>query len=194
MTSNIGARTLTTAQGRRIGFGSTSAASSTDAPEDERDLYGGRSYDEAKEVVMGELKDTLSPEFINRVDEIIFFRMLGKSSMEAITGNMLDELMDRVGDIGISIEITDEAKSFLAAEGYDPEYGARPLRRKIQTDVEDNISEAILDGLVGEGDTAIVDVEDGAIVIRSNNDDLKLVSANEVEVDDSSDDSKEVSL
>ena len=182
MTSNIGAKTLTTSQGRRIGFGLTPDADTTakGAPEDEKDLYGGRTYEEAKEVVTKELKDTLSPEFINRVDEIIFFRMLGKGSMEAIALNMLEDVTTRVENLGIHLSITEEAVALLANEGYDAEYGARPLRRKIQTEVEDRLGEAMLDNVVGEGDTAVVDVVDNELVITNSERSLQVVAAGDV--------------
>ncbi len=167
MTSNIGARLLTTAQGREIGFGSTSKAVVSGEEDIDSNLYGGRSYSEAKELVMKELKDTLTPEFINRIDEIIFFRMLGQESMETIARNMLKDLAARVEQVGVHVSVSDAAVSYLAEDGYSPEYGARPLRRKIQSEVEDKIAEAMLDGIVSEGDTALVDVEDNKLVIKA---------------------------
>ena len=167
MTSNIGARLLTTAQGREIGFGSTSNAVVSGEEDIDTNLYGGRSYSEAKELVMKELKDTLTPEFINRIDEIIFFRMLGQESMETIARNMLKDLVARVEQVGVHVSVSDAAVTYLAEDGYSPEYGARPLRRKIQSEVEDKIAEAMLDGIVSEGDTALVDVEDDKLVIKA---------------------------
>ena len=166
MTSNIGARMLTSAAGRKIGF--ASASDEHDEDEASREgLYGGKSYSEAKEVVLDELKKAFSPEFINRVDEIIFFRMLGRDSLIKIVDLLTASVGKRVSDIGIEIELTDEAKELLAKEGYDPQYGARPLRRVIQSMVEDSLSEAILDGVVSSGNIAKVDVEDGHIVIKN---------------------------
>jgi ATP-dependent Clp protease ATP-binding subunit ClpC len=166
MTSNIGARMLTSAAGRKIGF--ASASDEHDEDEASREgLYGGKSYSEAKDVVIDELKKAFSPEFINRVDEIIFFRMLGRDSLIKIVDLLTASVGKRVSDIGIEIELTEEAKDLLAKEGYDPQYGARPLRRVIQSMVEDSLSEAILDGVVSSGNIAKVDVEDGQIVIRN---------------------------
>ena len=166
MTSNIGARMLTSAAGRKIGF--ASASDEHDEDEASREgLYGGKSYSEAKDVVIDELKKAFSPEFINRVDEIIFFRMLGRDSLIKIVDLLTASVGKRVSDIGIEIELTEEAKELLAKEGYDPQYGARPLRRVIQSMVEDSLSEAILDGVVSSGNIAKVDVEDGKIVIRN---------------------------
>lgn len=161
MTSNIGAKMLTTAQGRRIGFGQDQGSG------DDESMYGGRSYEEAKNLVMEELRKTFNPEFINRVDEIVFFHMLDQSSMEKIVSLMLEDLKERVTSIGITLKIEPEAVSWLAAEGADPKYGARPLQRKIQTEIEDNLSEVMLDGKVKIGDTAAVRVRDDKIVIEA---------------------------
>ncbi len=162
MTSNIGARTLLTSQGRTIGFSSASA----DEKEVDLDLYGGRSYDQAKELVMDELRKTFNPEFINRVDEIVFFHMLSAESLEKIVGLLLDKLVSRVKDIGIILEADHEAVSWLAREGADQQYGARPLRRKIQSEVEDRLSEAMLDGKIKLGDMARIVVRDNQISIE----------------------------
>ena len=168
MTSNIGARMLTTSAGRHIGF-SIPSEKKDDPFADEADaerLYGGKSYSEAKEVVMEELKKAFNPEFLNRVDEIIFFRMLGKQSILKIVDLLTSGLRKRVKELGIDIELTDAARDLLAKKGYDPQYGARPLKRVIQSMVEDKFSEALLDRVVASGETAIVDVENDEIVIR----------------------------
>ncbi len=163
MTSNIGARMLTSAAGRKIGF-----ATADDNDEDEASregLYGGKSYDDAKEVVLDEVKKAFSPEFVNRVDEIIFFRMLGRDSLIKIVDILIKSVAKRIKDIGIEIKLTDSAKELLAKKGYDPQYGARPLRRVIQSMVEDNFSEALLDGVIKGGCVAIVDAADDEIKI-----------------------------
>ena len=166
MTSNIGARMLTSAAGRKIGFSSVS----DDKDEDEASregLYGGKSYDEAKAVVLDELKKAFSPEFINRVDEIVFFRMLGRDSLIKIVDILTAQVGKRVKDIGIEIRLTDDAKELLAKKGYDPQYGARPLRRVIQSMVEDNFSEALLDGVIKAGCIAEVYADGDEIKIRN---------------------------
>lgn len=174
MTSNIGARMLTSSAGRRIGF----TAPKIDVDEktgknfvtiDEASnehLYGGKTYDEAKELVLEELKKAFNPEFINRVDEIIFFRMLNKTSLLKIVDLLTASLSKRISDMGIGMELTDEAKMLLAQKGYDPQYGARPLRRTIQSLVEDKFSEALLERTIEIGDVAVVDSVDGEIVIH----------------------------
>ncbi|MCQ2516373.1 MAG: ATP-dependent Clp protease ATP-binding subunit [Saccharofermentans sp.] len=164
MTSNIGARMLTADAGRRIGFDMATDTSDEDEASREK-LYGGKSYDDAKKVVLDELKKAFSPEFINRVDEIIFFRMLGRSSLIKIVDILVNQVGKRIKDIGIEIKLTDSAKELLAKKGYDPQYGARPLKRVIQSMVEDNFSEALLDGVIKAGRIAVVDSIDEEIVI-----------------------------
>ena len=155
MTSNIGARMLTGSEGRKIGF---SMADEKDTDELSREgLYGGKSYDEAKKVVIEELKKSFSPEFVNRVDEIIFFRMLGKEALIKIVDILMNQVGKRIRDLGIEIQMTDSAKELLARKGYDPQYGARPLKRVITSMVEDRFSEAMLDGVVKPGHLAIID-------------------------------------
>ncbi|NCC48446.1 MAG: AAA family ATPase, partial [Clostridia bacterium] len=162
MTSNIGARMLTGSNGRKIGFAPLNHENST---REDVELYGGKSYQEAKDLVMDELKKTFNPEFINRVDEIIFFRMLSRDAMLRIVDIMLAGLQKRVADLGLTLEVSDEAKTWLADHGYDSAYGARPLRRLIQSAVEDRFSEAMLDGVVKAGDIARVEVGDSALIV-----------------------------
>ncbi|MDD2457155.1 MAG: ATP-dependent Clp protease ATP-binding subunit [Eubacteriales bacterium] len=166
MTSNIGARLLTTSAGRRIGF--DVAGSKADDDKENGHLYGGKTYSEARQLVMDELKKTFNPEFVNRVDEIIFFHMLGRDDMLKIVEIMLSGLHKRIAEVGLEITVTDAAKKLLAEKGYDPMYGARPLRRLIQSMVEDQFSEAMLDGVVHAGGKAIVDAEEDKIVIRGD--------------------------
>ena len=164
MTSNIGARMLTTAAGRKIGFDMASDDKDQDEASRER-LYGGKSYDDAKATVLDELKKAFSPEFINRVDEIIFFRMLGRESLIKIVDILTAQVAKRISDIGIEIRLTDAAKELLAKKGYDPQYGARPLKRVMQSMIEDNFSEALLDGVIKSGRIALVDAEGDEIRI-----------------------------
>ena len=164
MTSNTGARLMlnTPVRKTRIGF-ATGDAPSDDTGHDE--LYGGRNYDDARELVITELKKAFSPEFVNRVDEIIFFHMLGKNDLLKIVDIMTSNVAKRIKERGIEIRFTDRAKELLATEGYDPEYGVRPLRRVIQSRIEDNFAEALLEGTISEGRVALVDAPDGRITI-----------------------------
>ncbi len=187
MTSNIGARMLVGSEGRKIGF---AMADESDKDELSREgLYGGKSYDEAKKVVIDELKKTFTPEFVNRVDDIIFFRMLGKDSLIRIVDILMKQVGKRIKDLGMDIELTESAKELLAKKGYDPQYGARPLRRVITSMVEDRFSEAMLDGIVKPGHLAIIDAvettdpdallaqgsaaEDGKVIVIRDGGELK---------------------
>ena len=159
MTSNIGARLLTSPAGRRIGFDVVKTGNEGELEH----LYGGKTYEEARQLVLDEMKKTFNPEFINRVDEIIFFHMLNRAAVLKIVDIMLGSLRKRIADLGLTLEVTQEAKNLLAEKGFDPMYGARPLRRAIQSMVEDRFSEAMLDGVVKSGDIAVVDVADNEI-------------------------------
>ena len=113
---------------------------------------------------MGELKRLFRPEFLNRVDEIVVFKALSKEQIRGIVDLMVRELRNRLIGQGMSIELTDAAKDLLAKEGTDPVYGARPLRRAIQTHVEDPLAEQLLEGTWKAGDIVLVDVgEDGKL-------------------------------
>ncbi len=172
---------LTGSSGRRIGFSSLTGSESNGADET---LYGGKSYQEAKDLVMEELKKTFNPEFINRVDEIIFFRMLSRPAMLRIVDIMLAGLQKRVADLGLTLEVSDEAKTWLAERGYDSAYGARPLRRLIQSAVEDRFSEAMLDEVVQAGDIARVELVEDALKIVPASRHVSLQEQNEDIVQD----------
>ncbi|HHW93721.1 MAG TPA: ATP-dependent Clp protease ATP-binding subunit [Clostridiaceae bacterium] len=161
MTSNIGARLLVSPEGRRIGFALDREDEDGGEVVRNEEIYGGKTFDEARDLVMKELHRTFSPEFINRIDDIIFFKMLDRETMRRIVDIMLNQLSARIADIGLMTEVTDEAKNWLADKGYEPQYGARPLRRLIQTEVEDRFSEALLDCIVEEGDIAVIDLDVG---------------------------------
>lgn len=160
MTSNIGARVLIGSEGRKIGFGTASDNG------EQKPLYGGRDYEEAKAIVLEEVKKLFAPEFVNRIDAMVFFKMLDRPAVAAIVDIMLGQLAMRIADLGIDVEFSEKAKAWLADTGYSAEYGARPLRRLITTDVEDRFSEALLDNVVVRGDKAIVDEVDGVLVVR----------------------------
>lgn len=189
MTSNIGARMLISPEGRRIGFSLDSDKQDEKEMVRNEEIYGGKTFDEARELVMQELLRTFPPEFINRIDEIIFFRMLDRDTMRAIVDIMLNRLSARIADIGLMTEVTDTAKDWLADKGYEPQYGARPLRRLIQTEVEDRFSEALLDRIVEEGDTAVVDLDVDAdhLVISKKVSDREVVQEQDEQVTTSTD-------
>jgi len=150
MTSNVGARLIT--EPKRLGF----AAGGDDK---------AKSYEDMKNNVMGELKKTFRPEFLNRIDEIIVFHPLQEEHIKEIVGIMIDGLAKRLEQNNITIEVTDSAKEFLAKKGFDLTYGARPLRRYIQSLVEDRLAEEMLEGKVKVGDNVLVDLEGDHLVV-----------------------------
>jgi ATP-dependent Clp protease ATP-binding subunit ClpB len=115
----------------------------------------------------GDPKDFFRPEFINRVDDIVRFRPLTQDDLGRIVEIQLRHLIDRLAERRISLEVTDVARDRLAAIGYDPAFGARPLKRVIQKEVADRVALAILDGQVGEGGKVLVDVVDGQLTVET---------------------------
>ncbi|WP_034087147.1 ATP-dependent chaperone ClpB [Streptacidiphilus albus] len=125
----------------------------------------GEIKPEARELVMGELNSHFRPEFLNRVDDIVLFHPLGLAQIERIVDLLLEELRRRLAEQRIDLRLTEEARRLIAAEGYDPVYGARPLRRFISHEVETKIGRALLGGEVGAGGTILVEVRDGELAV-----------------------------
>ena len=148
MTSNVGAQQIQ--RESSIGFRIT---------ESEED-----SYQAMKEKVMEELKRTFRPEFLNRIDEIIVFHALNRRHISEIIDIMLRELKQQLEEKRITLEISDAAKELVADSGYDPDFGARPLRRAIQKMIENPLAELILQGRYDGGDTVRIDTKDGELV------------------------------
>jgi ATP-dependent Clp protease ATP-binding subunit ClpC len=119
-----------------------------------------------KDKVMGELKKSFRPEFLNRIDEVIVFHQLDEKHIAQIVTLMADDLRKRLNEQDVDFELSDAAKAFLAKEGYDPLYGARPLRRAIQKHIEDRLSEELLRGTVKKGDKLLIDEQDGDLVVK----------------------------
>ena len=157
MTSNVGAKNIM-AQGQRLGFA---------AGEDDVEKKEEQSFEAVREAVMGELKRTFRPEFLNRIDETIIFHPLNEENIAAIAEKLLGNTAKRLEKLGVTMEVDGEAVKVVAKEGFDPVYGARPLRRAIQNCVEDAVAEKLLDGSVKEGDHILVTAENGKIAIRS---------------------------
>ncbi|EDL63014.1 ATP-dependent protease ATP-binding subunit ClpC [Bacillus sp. SG-1] len=149
MTSNVGAESLK--KNKHVGF------NIQDGEQDYKDMKGK---------VMEELKRAFRPEFLNRIDEIIVFHSLEKAHLKEIVTLMSDQLTTRLKEQDISLELTDAAKEKIADEGFDPEYGARPLRRAIQKHIEDRLSEELLRGTVLTGQHIVIDVEDNDFTVR----------------------------
>ena len=147
MTSNVGAGEI--AKRKRVGFEQT----------DEQ------AYEDLKSKLNDALKQHFRPEFLNRVDDIIIFHPLGKEDTKKIADILIENLAKRLTDREISLNVTDKAKNFLVENGYDSEYGARPLKRTIQRLLEDRLSEEILKGSIHDRETVVVDCENGGLVI-----------------------------
>ncbi len=143
MTSNLGARLIT--ENKSLGFSAGSGEQSE------------RDYSKIKSDVMGELKRAFKPEFLNRIDDIIVFSQLNREDIKQIATKMLDVLAERLAANEITATFTDAALEKIAETGFDPVYGARPLRRAIQSDIEDMLAEKMLDGTVKKGDTISID-------------------------------------
>ena len=148
MTSNVGAHTIR--KQSTIGFTAT-------------DNMAASEYEKMKDNIMGELKKTFRPEFLNRIDETIVFHALEENDLKKIVKLMLADVSRRLARRNIFLEVTQEAQDHMSKEGFDPTYGARPLRRVIQRMVEDNLSEEILAGNVKVGETIQVGMKDGKL-------------------------------
>ena len=156
MTSNVGAKNIT-ADAARLGFD----GGEKDGKESEE-----LRFDRIRDAVMADLKRTFRTEFLNRIDEIIVFRQLTEDNIRQIARRMLDITGARMAQQGITLEADDDAVAELARDGFDPQYGARPLRRAIQSMVEDAVAEQMLEGNLKSGDTAHVRLRDGKVVIE----------------------------
>jgi ATP-dependent Clp protease ATP-binding subunit ClpB len=126
----------------------------------------GEDTEAVRDEVMAEVRARFRPEFLNRLDEIILFHRLQRSDMGQIVDIQMGRLQKLVEDRNITIDLDDAARTWLANRGYDPAYGARPLKRVIQKQVQDPLAEQILAGGVKDGDTVKVSVRDGAITIN----------------------------
>ncbi len=151
MTSNLGAKQITGQTGGTLGFTGS-------------DADGMLSQDRIRDAVMGELKQALRPEFLNRVDEVIVFRQLTKPDIREIARRLLTTLQKRVAAMDITLTFTDAAIDRIADAGFDPIYGARPLKRAIQTQIEDTLSERMLDGTVKPGTPYVCDCREDTFV------------------------------
>ena len=144
MTSNIGTRKLKEF-GSGVGFNTSAKSNASD--------------DHAKSVITGALKKAFAPEFLNRIDDVILFNALKREDIHKIIDIELQKLFNRTNELGYEVKLTDEAKDYIADKGYDPEYGARPLKRAIQKLLEDPLAEEIINAKISEGDTINVDFD-----------------------------------
>ncbi|HSI67502.1 MAG TPA: ATP-dependent protease ATP-binding subunit ClpC [Planococcus sp. (in: firmicutes)] len=167
---------LTDSKGRRVDFRNTVIimTSNVGAEELKYNKYVGfnledakTDYKDMKNKMLAELKKAFRPEFLNRVDDMIVFHSLEKENLRKIVTLMTQQLTDRLKEQDIDLELTDAALEKVAEEGYDPEYGARPLRRALQKHVEDRLSEEVLKGTALSGQRIIFDVEDNEFVVKT---------------------------
>ena len=168
MTSNIGSKVI------EKGGGGLGFEFSGDSVEDSQ-------YNRIKSLVNEELKQYFRPEFLNRLDEIIVFRQLTKDEVKDIAEIMLKEVFSRLNDKGIKLNVTDAFKERLVEEGYNPSYGARPLRRAVMRLLEDSLAEEVLSGRIKDGDKALVDIDENKKVtvnISSEESSQELAGAN----------------
>jgi ATP-dependent Clp protease ATP-binding subunit ClpC len=155
MTSNVGAQLLTKQQA--LGF---------NVAKDEAERVAG-DYDAMSDKVQQELKRLFKPEFLNRVDKVLVFRPLTRPDLRQIVDIQLERLSPRLAEHDLKLETTDAARDLILDRGYDPEYGARPLRRAIVDLIEDPLSEKLLSGEIKAGDSVVLDVVDGQLVFRA---------------------------
>ena len=172
---------LTDARGRRVDFRNSIIVMTSNLGSDliKRDTTLGfgvkseeaqstqQSYERMKDKVMDEVKRFFRPEFLNRIDATVVFHQLDKGQIHAIVDLMINLVQQELEDKNITLEITDAAREYIGDKGFDPVLGARPLRRVIQNEVEDTLSDELLGGRLNDGDTAVVDCLDDAIVIRA---------------------------
>ena len=155
MTSNVGAHTIS--KQKTLGF-----STSKDEKQEEKS-----KYEKMKENIMSELKQRFRPEFLNRIDDIIVFHSLNEEHIGKIVKLMTKDVVSRLKDMDIDLELSDDAIKLLAKEGFDLDYGARPLKRAIQKKLEDNLSEEILKGTITKGHKVLVKEENGEIVFEN---------------------------
>lgn len=153
MTSNLGAKEILGNVSSKLGFSSG---------DEDKNLS---EHEKIKKKVMDEVKRAFKPEFLNRIDDIIVFDRLTEDNIKEIARLMLKSLEERLNANGITVSFSDEAVAKIAKSGFDPVYGARPLRRAIQNEIEDMLSEEIIDGNVKSGDSIFVKVEDDKFMV-----------------------------
>jgi ATP-dependent Clp protease ATP-binding subunit ClpC len=155
MTSNIGADLIR--RNTSLGF----------TPKRDEAQEAESSYEVMRTKLLDQLKREFRPEFLNRLDGVVVFRALGREEIKQIVTLELNKVQGRLGDHKVTLEATEAAKNFLADEGYNPEFGARPLRRVIQNRIEDVLSEGVLSGKFKAGDTVLVDLIEGNLDFTS---------------------------
>lgn len=154
MTSNVGARAITGGS-RPLGFSG-------------REDTAQARYEQIQAQALEEARQTFRPELLNRVDGIVVFRPLAQEEIRAIAARLLADTGRRLAEKGVTLHVEEEALTALAEAGFDPVYGARPLRRCLRRQVEDTLAEMLLDGRLQSGDTAAVCLRDGTVRVEKN--------------------------
>jgi ATP-dependent Clp protease ATP-binding subunit ClpC len=181
---------LTDAKGRKVDFRNTilimTSNVGTDAIRKEsrlgfqtakdQDTAKSADYDRMKEKVLGELKNMFRPEFLNRIDNTVIFHPLDRAQVRDIVDLELKRVRTQMVEQELKIEATIEAMDFLAEKGFDAAYGARPLRRAIQTYIEDPMAEGVLDGRFKRGETVLIDVQNGELVMSPLESDVPVLA------------------
>ncbi len=159
---------LTDGQGRTVDFRNTVIIMTSNLGSQWIQQYGTSDYERMRTKVMETLRESFKPEFLNRVDEIVIYHALSLEQIKKIVDLQIRGLATRLAERHISLEVTDKAREYLAREGYDPAYGARPLKRTLQRKVQDQLALLLLEGKYAEGDTVLVDlsIEKEGLVIR----------------------------
>jgi ATP-dependent Clp protease ATP-binding subunit ClpB len=153
---------LTDGQGRTVDFRNTVVVMTSNLGSPEIQRLAGQPSEEIKEAVMAEVKGHFRPEFINRIDEIVVFHALDAANVRSIADIQLQRLAARLAERDLRLEISSEALDEIAKVGFDPLFGARPLKRAIQSQIENPVARLILEGRFGPNDVVPVDVKDGA--------------------------------
>lgn len=156
MTSNIGAQKITGKTHKTLGFGGDSKNGAE------------QSFEDIKKEVLSDLKEAFRPELINRIDEIIVFNRLTEDEIGQIADGMLHQVANRMEEMELTMEWTDAARAHLVKAGFDPVYGARPLRRAIQSEVEDLVAEDFLRGTIKRGEHVVLDEQDGRLTLHAH--------------------------
>ena len=150
---------LTDGQGRTVDFRNTVIIMTSNLGSQWIQQHAGGDYSRMQTMVMETLKENFKPEFLNRIDEIVIYHALPLEQIKRIVDIQVRGLQSRLADRHLTLEITDKARAFLAQEGYDPAYGARPLKRALQRKVQDPLALLLLEGKFQEGDTIVVDTD-----------------------------------
>ena len=157
---------MTDGKGRTVDFKNTVLIMTSNVGSQWIQELTGKDEAEMEKKVMDALRSTFRPEFLNRIDEIIIFNSLGPEEIKKIVGIQMGFLNNRLAQNKITLELTERGKEFIANTGFDPVYGARPLKRAIQHFIQDPLSMKILEGSIKEGDYLTKDVKDGEVIFQ----------------------------